>query len=75
MSYKTLGYDLAHRIFANIDKCSANGHGKRVRSPWGTFTLYRSGAGGRFFSLSGSAVFHNGGSYRIGSLRTRLFGL
>lgn len=75
MSYKTLGYSLARQILGNLDKCSANGHGKRVYSPWGVFHMYKSNERGRFFSISGSSVFHNGGSYKIGSLRARLLAL
>jgi hypothetical protein len=75
MSYLTLGYTLARQIIANLDKCSANGHGKKVYSPWGVFTMYKSNKRGRFFSISGSKVFHNGGSYKIGSLRKRLLAL
>lgn len=75
MSYLTLGYSLARQVLANLDKCSANGHGKVVNSPWGTFRMYKSNKRGRFFSISGSKVFHNGGSYKIGSLRVRLLGL
>ena len=75
MSYITLGYTLARQVLANLDKCSANGHGKTVNSPWGVFRMYKSNKRGRFFSISKSRVFHNGGSYKIGSLRTLLLGL
>jgi hypothetical protein len=37
--------------------------------------MYKSNKRGRFFSVSKSSVLHNGGSYKIGSLRTRLLGL
>lgn len=75
MSYITLGYTVARAIIANLDKCSANGHGKVVNSPWGVFRMYKSNKRGRFFSVSKSTVLHNGGSYKIGSLRTRLLAL
>lgn len=75
MSYKTLGYSLVRKVIANLDKCSANGDSNVVRSPWGIFKMYKSNARGRFYSISGSTVFHNGGSYKIGSLRTRLLAL
>lgn len=72
MSYKTLGYSLVRRIVANLDKCSRFSDSKVVRSPWGIFRMYKSNSRGRFYSVSGSAVIHNGGSYKIGSLRARL---
>jgi len=72
MSYKTLGYSLVRRIIANLDKCSRFGESNVVRSPWGVFRMYKSNARGRFYSVSGSAVIHNGGSYKIGSLKARL---
>lgn len=72
MSYKTLGYSLVRKIIANLDKCSRFGDSNVVRSPWGIFHMYKSNARGRFYSVSGSTVLHNGGSYKIGSLRTRL---
>ena len=75
MSYKTLGYSLVRKILANLDKCSAHGDSNVVRSPWGTFRMYKSNARGRFYSVSGSSVLHNGGSYKIGSLRARLLAL
>lgn len=75
MSYKTLGYSLARKILANCDKCSRFGDSNVVRSPWGIFKMYKSNARGRFYSVSGSTVLHNGGSYKIGSLRTRLLAL
>lgn len=75
MSYKTLGYSLVRKILANLDKCSRNGDSNVVRSPWGIFKMYKSNVRGRFYSVSGSSVLHNGGSYKIGSLRTRLLAL
>ena len=72
MSYKTLGYSLVRKIVANLDKCSRFGGSNVVRSPWGIFWMYKSNSRGRFYSVSGSSVLHNGGSYKIGSLRTRL---
>ena len=75
MSYKSLCYTLARKIVANLDKCSRNGESNVVRSPWGIFRMYKSNSRGRFYSVSGSSVIHNGGSYKIGSLRTRIFAL
>ena len=72
MSYETLGYSLVRKVLANLDKCSANGDSNVVRSPWGIFRMYKSNARGRFYSVSNSSVLHNGGSYKIGSIRTRL---
>jgi len=74
MSYITLGYTLARKILANIDKASPNGHGTVINSPWGTFKLYASTRHGRFFSISKSTVFHNGGSYKFATLRRLLLG-
>jgi len=75
MSYISLGYTLVRKILANLDKCSANGDSNTVNSPWGVFRMYKSNKRGRFYSVSGSTVLHNGGSYKIGSLRVRLLGL
>lgn len=72
MSYKTLGYSLVRKVIANLDKCSKCGESNVVRSPWGVFRMYKSNSRGRFYSVSGSSVLHNGGSYKIGSLRARL---
>ena len=72
MSYKTMGYSLVQKIIGNLDKCSKNGGSNVVRSPWGVFKMYKSNKRGRFYSVSGSTVLHNGGSYKIGSLRVRL---
>lgn len=66
---------MVRKVIANLDKCSANGDSNVVRSPWGIFKMYESNARGRFYSVSGSTVLHNGGSYRIGSLRARLLAL
>jgi len=72
MSYKTMGYNLVRRILANLDKCSKRGESNVVRSPWGIFKMYRSSKRGRFYSVSGSSVLHNGGGYRIGTFRRLL---
>jgi hypothetical protein len=72
MSYKTMGYNLVRRILANLDKCSKYGESNVVRSPWGIFKMYRSSKRGRFYSVSGSSVLHNGGGYRIGTFRRLL---
>ena len=72
MSYETLGYSIVRKVLANLDKCSANGDSNVVRSPWGIFRMYKSNARGRFYSVSKSSVLHNGGSYKIGSIRARL---
>ena len=72
MSYKTLCYNLVQRIIGNLDKCSRNGDSNVVRSPWGIFKMYRSSRRGRFYSVSGSTVLHNGGGYRIGTFRRLL---
>lgn len=73
-SYLSMGYTVAERVLANLDKCSKNGHGKVVKSPWGVFKMYKSGKRGRFYSVSGSEVFHNGGSYRLSTIRNK-FGM
>lgn len=75
MSYETMGYSLARQIIANCDKCSKRGESNVVRSPWGKIRMYKSNKRGRFYSITGSSVFHNGGSYKIGSLRARLMAL
>ena len=75
MSYISLNYTLGRQILANCDKASLNGHGNTILSPWGTFRMYRSNRRGRFFSISGSKIFHNGGSYKIRTLRRLLLGL
>ena len=72
MTYKTMGYNLVRRIIANLDKCSKFGESNVVRSPWGIFKMYRSSKRGRFYSVSGSSVLHNGGGYRIGTFRRLL---
>jgi hypothetical protein len=71
-SYKSLGYTLIQKVISNLDKCSKNGQSNVVRSPWGIFRMYNSCKRGRFYSVSGSTILHNGGSYRIGSIRSRL---
>ena len=76
MSYKTLGYSLARQIVANCDKCSANGHGKTVNSPWGAIRMCGySKRHKRLFTISGSTFFRNGGLRGIGSLRGLLLGV
>ena len=75
MSYATMGYTLVRQVIANLDKCSKHGESNVVRSPWGIFKMYKSNKRGRFYSVTGSSVLHNGGSYRIGSLRARLMAL
>ena len=77
MKYKKSGYSVARRIIANLDKCSANGDSNVVHSPWGIIRMYKSSARGRFYSVSKSTDkrLHNGGSYRIGSLRSILSNL
>ena len=72
MSYKTMGYNLVQRIIANLDKMSKNNESKTCYSPWGIFKMYRSSKRGRFYSVSGSTVLHNGGGYKIGSFRRLL---
>ena len=74
MNYNKSGYSVARRILANCDKASANGDSKTINSPWGVIRMYKSSARGRFYSVSGSTHkrLHNGGSYRIGSLRAIL---
>lgn len=72
MSYKTMGYSLARKVIANCDKMSANGDSKVCHSPWGTFKMYKSNRRGRFYSLSGSTVFTNRGSLKIGTIRKML---
>lgn len=71
-SYKAMGYTPVQRLIANLDKCSKNGHSQVVKSPWGTFKMYKSSKRGRFYSVSGSKILHNGGSYKIASIRSRL---
>ena len=72
MSYNTMGYSIFRKVIANLDKCSKHGQSNVVNSPWGVFRMYKSNRRGRFYSVSGSTVLHNGGSYKIGSIRTRL---
>lgn len=71
-SYINMGYTMVQKIIANLDKCSKNNDSKVVNSPWGVFKMYKSNKRGRFYSLSGSNVFHNGGSYKIGTIRKML---
>lgn len=72
MNYNQAKYTILDKVLANIDKCSANGDSNVVNSPWGIFKMYKSNRRGRFYSVSKSDVLHNGGSYKIGSIRTRL---
>jgi hypothetical protein len=71
-TYKQSGYNIIQRVLSNLDKCSKNSQSKVVRSPWGTFRMYKSNEHGRFYSVSGSNIMHNGGGYKIGSIRSRL---
>ena len=51
---------------------------KVCHSPYGTIRMYKSNERGRFYSVSKSTVphiLHNGGSYKIGTLRSRLMTL
>lgn len=73
MSYKSMKYSVVQKVLGNLDKCSRNGDSKVVRSPWGVFKMYKSCKHRRFYTISGSSVFHNGGSYKIGSLRRMIF--
>lgn len=66
-----MGYNLVQKILANLDKCSRNGDSNVVHSPWGTFKMYKSNSRGRFYSVSGSKVLHNGGSYKMSTFRTK----
>jgi len=72
MSYKTLGYGMVEKVIANCDKCSARGQSNVVISPWGVFTMYKSNARGRFYSLKGSKFFTNRGSLKIGTIKRML---
>ena len=75
-SYADNGYTMIDRVLANCDKCSANGQSNVVNTPWGVIRMYRTSSKGRgrFYSVSGSKVIHNGGSYKIYSLR-RVIGM
>lgn len=78
MSYDTNGYSYARKIIANADKCSANSKTDTVKSIFGTIRMYKSNERGRFYSVSKSTIptiLHNGGSYKIGTLRSRLMSL
>lgn len=78
MSYDTNGYSYVRKVIANADKCSANGDSNKVKSIFGTIRMYKSNDRGRFYSVSESTVpeiLHNGGSYKIGTLRSRLMTL
>lgn len=78
MSYVTNGYSYVRKIIANCDKASANGQSNKVKSIFGTINMYKSNVRGRFYSVSKSTVpeiLPNGGSYKIGTLRSRLMTL
>lgn len=78
MSYESNGYSYVRKIIANADKASLNGNGNKVKSIFGTINMYKSNVRGRFYSVSKSTipnVLPNGGSYKIGTLRSRLMTL
>ena len=78
MSYKTLKYSVGQMIIANCDKMSVANDSKVCHSPYGIIRMYKSNERGRFYSVSKSTVpniLHNGGSYKIGTLRSRLMTL
>ena len=74
MKYTKLGYSVGRKVLANLDKCSKNSASKVVNSPWGVFHMYKSSNRGRFYSVSDSKVLHNGGSYRLSTIRNK-FGM
>jgi hypothetical protein len=75
-SYKKMRYTEARKALANIDKMSFSKRGsRRTHTKFGTFTLYSNKGGRRVYSVSGSAFFHNGGSYTFRSLKSRLLGI
>ena len=78
MSYKTLKYSVGQKIIANCDKMSVANDSKVCHSPYGIIRMYKSNERGRFYSVSKSTVphiLHNGGSYKISTLRSRLMTL
>ena len=78
MSYINSDYSYARKILANCDKASVRGDSNTVKSIFGTIRMYKSNERGRFYSVSKSTVphiLHNGGSYKIGTLRSRLMTL
>ena len=78
MSYINSDYSYARKILANCDKASVRGDSNTVKSIFGTIRMYKSDERGRFYSVSKSTVphiLHNGGSYKIGTLRSRLMTL
>ena len=78
MSYKTSDYSYARKIIANCDKASRSGQSNPVKSIFGTIRMYKSNERGRFYSVSKSTIhhiLHTGGSYKIGTLRSRLMTL
>ena len=78
MSYKTLKYSVGQKIIANCDKMRVGNDSKVCHSPYGIIRMYKSNERGRFYSVSKSTVphiLHNGGSYKIGTLRSRLMTL
>lgn len=78
-SYDVLGYSKARKVLANCDKCSSRAQSNVVNSPWGKIKMYKSvvrgGISRRYFSVSGAdgLVLTNGGSYRISTLRRKLW--
>lgn len=75
-NYDILKYTPARKILANCDKCSANGESNVVRSVLGVIRMYHTSAKrGRFYSVSGSSILHNGGSYKMSTFRAKLRGL
>ena len=78
MSYINSDYSYARKILANCDKASIRGDSNTVKSIFGTIRMYKSNERGRFYSVSKSTVphiLHNGGSYKIGTLLSRLMTL
>ena len=75
MSYINSDYSYARKILDNCDKASVRGDSNTVKSIFGTIRMYKSNERGRFYSVSKSTVphiLHNGGSYKIGTLRSRI---
>ena len=72
MNYDTLKYSVGQKIIANCDKMSVASDSKVCHSPYGTFKMYKSNARGRLYSVSGSTIFHNRGSLKIGTIRAMI---
>ena len=72
MSYNTLNYSVGQKVIANCDKMSVANDSKVCHSPYGTFKMYKSNERGRFYSVSGSTIFHNRGSLKIGTIRAMI---